>query len=277
MPEMLEAALDYAKRGWLVLPLQPRKKSPFGLLVPRGFKEASADPEMIEHWWTQEPDANVGLVTGVAFDVIDIDGPEALANLVEAQAGREMTPGPEVSTGRGYHLYHLPTGLGNRPGFLPSVDFKGKAGYVVAPPSVHPSGHVYTWVKYQGPEGVVDGPDEPLTELPRWLRDLLAQRTVSGSAHRVAPNRPNGRPDRILDAELHKVSSAPERTRNDQLNKSAYCLGQLVAKGRLDRCKVVGLLFDAARTAGLEDDEIRSTVVSGMTAGMGIVLRGAAA
>jgi hypothetical protein len=61
----------------------------------------------------------------VAFDVIDLDGPDASSALAHARAGREGVHGPVVRTGKGFHVFVLPTGLGNRAGVLPGVDFRG--------------------------------------------------------------------------------------------------------------------------------------------------------
>ncbi len=48
---LLAAALEYARRGWPVLPLAPRGKAPLGALVPRGLNDATTDPERIRQWW----------------------------------------------------------------------------------------------------------------------------------------------------------------------------------------------------------------------------------
>jgi hypothetical protein len=55
-----------------------------------------------------------------------------------------------VKTAHGFHWYVKPTGMGNRAGVLPGVDFRGKNGYVIAPPSVHPDGNRYRWVNRFG-------------------------------------------------------------------------------------------------------------------------------
>ncbi len=63
-------------------------------------------------------------------------------------------PWPRTARGRwsgpaaaGWHYYLAPTGLGNvRPRGLEQVDWRGRGGYVVAPPSRHRSGHPYQWV-----------------------------------------------------------------------------------------------------------------------------------
>lgn len=70
-----------------------------------------------------------------------------------------------------------------------------------------------------------------------------------------------------LSKEATAVATAPEGTRNDQLNRSAFSLGQLVAAGALDAQTVTDSLTHAARTAGLGDTEIASTLRSGGLAG----------
>lgn len=70
-----------------------------------------------------------------------------------------------------------------------------------------------------------------------------------------------------LNSEATAVAAAPEGTRNDQLNRSAFSLGQLVAAGALDAQTVTDALTRAARTAGLGDAEIASTLRSGGLAG----------
>jgi hypothetical protein len=59
-----------------------------------------------------------------------------------------VSSGPLVRTGGGgWHFYLAPTGLGNnRPRDLEHVDWRGRGGYVVAPPSRHASGHPYEWI-----------------------------------------------------------------------------------------------------------------------------------
>ena len=68
---MLDAALSYAGRGWHVLPLKARGKTP---LTPHGLKDATQDAATIRAWWQRLPEANIGIAcepSGLA--VIDID------------------------------------------------------------------------------------------------------------------------------------------------------------------------------------------------------------
>ena len=182
--QLRDAALGYASRGIPVLPLhyplphhrdlqpvtddgqlvhpavgigcscrdpdcgQPGKH-PLGVLVPHGLKEATTNRARVLAWWTQQPQANIGLACGHRFDVLDVDGPTG-AQAIRAFAGQQhlKSSGPLVLTGGGgWHYYLAPTGLGNvGPRDLEQVDWRGRGGYVVAPPSRHRSGHPYQWV-----------------------------------------------------------------------------------------------------------------------------------
>jgi hypothetical protein len=70
-----------------------------------------------------------------------------------------------------------------------------------------------------------------------------------------------------LRDEVKSLSSTPEGSRNDQLNKSAFKLGQFVAVGALDENGVVTALSEAAEYVGLDHYEIERTIRSGLEAG----------
>ncbi|HPE35686.1 MAG TPA: AAA family ATPase, partial [Spirochaetales bacterium] len=72
--------------------------------------------------------------------------------------------------------------------------------------------------------------------------------------------------DRALADEVVAVAGAPEGQRNDTLNRAAFNLGQLINAG-LPRNVAEHELTQAARRAGLSEDETRSTIASGLDAG----------
>jgi hypothetical protein len=266
MTDLLDVALSYARRGWPVLPCEPKGKRPCGRLVCHGVKEASTDPGVIKAWWAGEPSANVGLATGTAFDVLDIDGDEAMAVLVTEMPWDAPTiDGPTVATGRGTHCYVATTGLGNRAGFLPGCDWRGQGGYVVAAPSVHPNGAVYRW--HCGAEDPEFGVDAPIHPAPRWLLDLLMRHPEP-----VAPAKPidllasraSAYGQRALESEVGRLLLVPVRARNDQLNRSAFALGQMVASDILTFDEVVSALLVAAERIGLTRREAEATIASGL-------------
>lgn len=256
---MLAAALEYASKGWPIFPLRPGDKVP---ATTHGLKDATTDADRIRAWWQKEPTANIGYATGAGVVVVDIDDVGSWIDLLEdAQA-----PVPETSrveTSRGFQLFFRTTqAIRNSAGKLrPGLDVRGDGGYVVLPPSVHPSGHVYRWDKNGTP-----------TELPAWLHErLTAPPKPPPPRLRSIPDLPGddtpyGRA--ALEAETTIVANAIEGTRNDRLNTAALKLGSLVAGGELDEHEVRRELLHAALTAGLSETEAAATIKSGINAGL---------
>ncbi len=164
----LDWAIRYRRLGWSVLPVRPREKR---LLIRwEELEHRRADEAEITGWLERWPDANLGIVTGAvsALIVLDVDpqhgGDESLA-AIEARHGAVM-PTPESRTGGGgRHLYFRHPGgkVRNRVGLAPGVDLRGDGGYIVAPPSIHPSGRRYAWRAGRDPETL------PLAPMPAWL------------------------------------------------------------------------------------------------------------
>jgi hypothetical protein len=85
-----QAALDYAARDWPVLALHTPCEGGCSCRRPDcssvgkhprtldGLKGATTNPAVITKWWTMWPEANIGLLTGVAFDALDLDSAEAV-------------------------------------------------------------------------------------------------------------------------------------------------------------------------------------------------------
>jgi hypothetical protein len=123
-----------------------------------GLKAASADAEQVRDWWTAWPDANVGVPTGDGLVVLDLDSEDAIQ---EAES-RGLPSTLEVRTAKGRHLYFAGEAR-TCAGILPGMDIRGAGGYVVAPPSIHASGHVYEWIST---------PSE-VASLPEWIEQAL--------------------------------------------------------------------------------------------------------
>lgn len=180
--QMIRAALQYASRGWPVLPLHfptaqgcscgagcpapSRAKHPFELMVRHGVQQASTDPEVIEEWWAREPRLNVGIRCS-RFLVLDVDpragGDAALADFVRVHGRLPVTPSARTGSGGWHFLFEHPPCL-VRGKIVPGLDVKSAGGYIVAAPSRHISGGAYRWLR---------GPDTPLAPLPPWLLSLV--------------------------------------------------------------------------------------------------------
>lgn len=276
MTDTLTAALGYAALGWPVIALHTwtgeacscgNGDCPSPAKHPRtrhGLTDATTDPDVIAGWWARWPDANVGLLTGVLFDVLDVDGEPGDRALAAAAGGAEMmTEGPMTTTGKGWHMLFQPTGEGNRTRIVELVDWRGGGGYIVAPPSIHATGRRYEWLPGCGPE-------TPLQPVPPWLQVLVVKPPYVPPSGPMPPLSAKGGnyAQRALQAEVGCVAMSVPGTRNDTLNKAAFSLGQLVAGGELDTAEVVGALLDVSARIGLAETEAEATILSGLRRGM---------
>ncbi|MHC4661129.1 MAG: bifunctional DNA primase/polymerase [Planctomycetota bacterium] len=236
--------------GWSYMPLNGK------VPVLEGWTKASRETlEQALEWGRQ---GNVGIRTGAnsgGLVVVDI---EAEAEI----SGLDFPETVTVRTGSGgKHLYYYYTGhLGNSVSKLaPKVDIRADGGQVVAVGGIHPdTGLLYEYLI--APNG------NPLTPLPQWIVDKLsAKPDSSDSSHKVIQLPDNRNGSNVLSRELKKVASAPEGQRNDQLNKSAFSLGQHIGAGQLDRTEVENALVSAT---SLSEKEARTTIKSGIEAGI---------
>ena len=140
---LAESAKWYAEQGIAVFPLQPRSKIP--MRGSRGCKDATTNVEQVTSWWTQIPNANIGVVTGFQFDVIDVDGPDGFESLSHLKPIANVLA--SVITPRGRHIYvKAKPERKNGTNLKLGVDFRASGGYVVAPPSINAEGKIYTWL-----------------------------------------------------------------------------------------------------------------------------------
>lgn len=267
-------AVEYGLRNVAVFPLLERGKTP---LTKHGFKDASKDADTIRTMWQgAETTANIGIATGAASNVfvLDIDGEEgeaALAALEEAHGALPETP--EVQTGKGRHLYFAyPEGaeISNSASKIgDKLDIRGNGGYVVAPPSIHPSGRAYSWHATRRPSKMA------WAQAPQWLIDLIVKkprREQQQSVERptLAPasdRRVRSYVTRAVEQECAELSSCREGGRNDRLNVAAVKLGGLIGQAGLTEEYVRASLTNAAMACGLEQEETRKTIDSGVSFG----------
>lgn len=201
---LLAAALDYAARGFQVVPLH-------SVVFSKGFvadgvtegrctcpnadtcesqgkhprimawqNNASSEPDVIKAWWKKWPDANIGVKLGSGSGVVAVDvDPPGGEELLERMSGGELPPTLEMTTGRGRRpLYAIPDGLESEPDTAVLCDDDGKeavrlqggtsGAQCVMPPSVHALGKRYRWVDGRSPADVAAAP------MPPWLVNLMS-------------------------------------------------------------------------------------------------------
>jgi len=159
---LLQWALRYRSLGISAIPVSPRGKEP---LVPwKEFQQRIASEQEIREWWKKWPEANVGAVTGTISNVIivDLDGPEG-KHQAEVLG---LTSSSKSVTGKGFHLWYKHPGgnIQNTVRTHPGIDIRGDGGFVLAPPSVHPNGKRYRWLR----------PVISVATLPRFPTEVFA-------------------------------------------------------------------------------------------------------
>jgi hypothetical protein len=141
-PALLSHALDYAGRGWSVIPAIGKKSA--GLWKP--FQTRPPDKKTLRSLFARKD------VTGLAVVLGRVSGGLAVRDFDQADAylaWADVYPGdaaalPTVKTARGYHVY----GRLDEETFANLGDGELRADskhYVLLPPSIHPEGPVYLW------------------------------------------------------------------------------------------------------------------------------------
>ena len=140
---LASTAAWYASQGIPVFPVEPSGKVP----MVKWRDEATTDPAKVAAWWRRWPTANIGMPTGIRWDVIDIDGPAGYQShgMLREQGKLPPVAGRSWTPRNGMHVFIQPTGDGNAARFLPGLDYRGIGGYVVLPPSWGRNGRQYEW------------------------------------------------------------------------------------------------------------------------------------
>lgn len=288
---MLDAALEYAGRGWAVFPIHNPtsfgpKSGPDKAYCscrnsdcenqgkhPRtrdGFKSATTDRDQIRDWWTNWPNANIGAPTGITFDVIDFDGLEAVDQFNERFTGYPIVDnGPQARTGQGIHVFTQPaekidgrtTSTSNVAG-IAKLDYRGVGGYVVVPPSQHYSGVRYRWCDGHGLDAPLDPAATWLLDAPRATAEAdapEARPTFTSAPRAASGGRDGGSWRAVLDGLCRKVEHAETGTRNNMFSWAVWkILDEHAPNGMPETGLALAALERAGRSAGLTDKEMRA-------------------
>jgi hypothetical protein len=162
-PDLLTPALEYVRRGWAVIPtIEKRPAVPW-----KPYQTQRPSRVQVYEWF-----GNNGLrPTGIAVILGEVSGGLCCFDFdrldaYESWAGQHPDLAaqlPTVATARGRHVYFRSRWSGFRA--LADGELRGDSKhYCLLPPSVHPSGLVYSWQ--------IGLPDGPLPELdPAALSD----------------------------------------------------------------------------------------------------------
>jgi len=146
---------SYYNEGLAVIPLKEKDKKP-NISTWKEYENRQPTEDEIKEWLDKELFQNIGIVCGAVSNdlvVIDVDD-EKIISEIGLKINSILNSGQwVVKTGRGWHIYcrHI-----TNPGKLEKdaethLEYRANGGYVVAPPSIHPSGSEYYFFNHEHP------------------------------------------------------------------------------------------------------------------------------
>jgi len=146
-----EAANKYHKDKLSIIPIPYREKA--ASIRWEEYQRRHPNITEIRSWFNNSHKSNIAIICGKISNnlvVIDCDSDEKfyeLAAIICDKTGTEdiFEFTTIVKTGKGFHIW-LRTDESVKSQKFPQLDIKGEGGYVIAPPSMHPSGHIYSFV-----------------------------------------------------------------------------------------------------------------------------------
>lgn len=247
-------------QGFVVLPLIRNEKRPI-----EGWKDYASGkknaPDLARVMRHGEQTTGLWVLVRNPWVVVDLDNQDG-ERYWRDRLGPAFNKAAKVQTGKGSHLwFRAPAGFqGQQWKQADRFDIRvASKGGVVVPGSVHQSGHEYAW--HDQPAAMNALP--VLTEVEARLLNPDPQPRKQPAAGDTAKRaKVTNRALRILAEEVEAVTDAPEGGRNDQLNRSALNLFQLVEGGSLTRRQVRDELTRAAAASGLDEHGTRRTIAS---------------
>lgn len=253
MGAVLDAALEYAKAGFAVIPVTRAEKKPY---ILRGSHAATTDAKKIKKWWTQWPEANVAIVCGAvsgnlfALDVDVKDGKQGDETLKKWEAQHGLLPNTVVQTtgsGGKHYFFRSPiiSNYESTVDALPGIDVRGEWTYVVVWPSVYADGRTYQWDREIS---VID--TEEIAEANGSVYELLDLHKKQDKASKPAD------PSRKV-----KIADVKSGNRNDVIFR--YAASQCGAAVPIELTMKVAMEMNASWSDPLPDSEVRKAVESG--------------
>lgn len=176
----MEYISDYIDFGWSILPVKPEEKRPY-MTNWLQYTKTRASREMAENWFNTLTGAGVGAVTGKISNIIVLDVENYCPTPIEEILKKYPTQLISRTGSGGYHLfYQYPqnvTKVANRVRIFEGADLRADGGFIVLPPTRHPSGGKYEWVQRGTPMAfplaLLDLESKPTVQNEGWITEAL--------------------------------------------------------------------------------------------------------
>jgi len=274
----LEAAKTWHDLGIATIPILSRSKCP-ALDSWKQYQTCLPRPKELEAWFSSGRYGLAILVGWQNLVVLDFDDKYYYAEWWAALSPEQqklMSSTYRVKTRRGFHLYFYYVNGSLRNAKLGGVDVKAQGGYVLAPPTLHPSGH-----RYQGigsPQDIkllptISGilPEYKAIEQykPRYVGLLATELDPFEDAMRCVPTNGGSRNYALaaLEGERQRVLAANQGNRNNTLFVAAANLASMIPHGIITPAQIEQALGDAALAVGLYPIEVEKTLQSAIAKG----------
>lgn len=170
----------YVDSGWSILPVKPDEKRPY-MTNWLQYMHTKATPKMVDNWFKSLSGAGVGVVTGKISNIVVLDVENYCKTPIEDLLKKYPTQMVARSGSGGWHLYYqYPTGVSkvsNRVGIFEGADLRGDGGFIVLPPTRHPSGGYYEWIQTgipgAFPLAFLDMESKPTVQNEGWIVEAL--------------------------------------------------------------------------------------------------------
>lgn len=180
-------ACEYVDNGWSVLPVKPEDKRPY-MTNWLQYTRTKANKPTVTNWFNNLAGAGIGVVTGKISNMVVLDIESDCPYPIEDILRKYPTQMYSRTGSGGYHLfYQYPTNVSrvaNRVGIFERADLRADGGFIVLPPTVHPSGGRYEWIKKGAlgafPLALLDLRSQPKVQNDGWITEALRGVTEGG-------------------------------------------------------------------------------------------------
>ncbi|MFW6331601.1 MAG: bifunctional DNA primase/polymerase [Gemmatimonadota bacterium] len=237
---MLEAALEYADRGWAIIPIDCESKKPLVEWGAYADERRPPDEDEITEWWTRWPYAYIAVLTGPVSGLVIVDTDSDEARAAADRVGLTRTP-VAVQTRKGRHFYwafpDTDKWIKNRVGGVgdgsewprvEGLDLRGSKGYALLPPSrgyewrLAPGADLDELPEYPGPD--MDAWEPPASNVYRFEDFRFGGLDLSG----VRVRRSVWQDTAGLVAEIGKLPPGGGNQRDERVWR---CLSEGAARG----------------------------------------------